>query len=230
MPTEVSLRLQPRFTQSTDLFGVIRVMSNRATIRHTLAAILAVALVCPAFAREPQPAPGGKNRTPIRAGSRPATRPSPNQEHLQQWMERHRDLPLNEQQKALETEPGFHDLPAQTQQRMRDRLAQLNTMTPQQRDRILERNEALERMSLPERQQYRSAVQNFATLPPDRRRLMARAVIDLRAMPPDQRQAVINSDRFRGQFSDNERSTLSSLLSAEPYQAAPQGQAQQPPQ
>ncbi|MDP9038703.1 MAG: DUF3106 domain-containing protein [Acidobacteriota bacterium] len=177
-----------------------------------------MAFASPLWAREPQPgAAKGANHPPARAGAKPATKATPPQEHLQQWMERHRELPLTEQQRALEHEPGFHELPSETQQHMRDRLAQLNTMTPQQRDRILERNEALERMSAPERQQYRSAVQSFATMSPDRRRLVARAVLDLRAMPPDQRQSVMTSDRFRGQFSDAERATLGSLLSAEPY-------------
>jgi hypothetical protein len=194
-------------------------MRHNASIRAGLTLALALS-VCglPALAggREPQPAPAKGNHTPARPGVRaPATRP--NQDHLQQWMERHQSQPVPQQLHDLESEPGFHDLPPQVQQRYRDRLIQLNNMNPQQRDRILERNEALERMSPPERQQYRSAVQVFATMQPDRRRLMARAVIDLRTMPPYQRQAVINSDRFRGQFSDQERGTLSSLLAVEPF-------------
>lgn len=181
-----------------------------------MGAALAVCLACStAFARGPQP--GKRNIPGPRAGVRPPTRPSPNQEHLQQWLERHQTLPLQEQLRQLQNEPGFSELPPQTQQRYRDRLIQLNNMNPGQRDRILQRNEALERMSVPERQQYRAAVQRFAAAPPDRRRMMARAVLDLRAMPPDQRQAVINSDRFRAEFSDGERSTLTSLLSVEPY-------------
>jgi hypothetical protein len=34
------------------------------------------------------------------------------------------------------------------------------------------------------------------------------AVRDLRAMPPDQRETVINSDRFKGMFSDREREMM----------------------
>jgi hypothetical protein len=36
-------------------------------------------------------------------------------------------------------------------------------------------------------------------------------------MPQPQRQEILNSDRFRGQFSDQERSTISDLLAVEPY-------------
>ena len=182
------------------------------------AAALAVWLACtPAFARGPQPGAAARRNVPSpRATARPPIRAT-EQEHLQQWMERHQNVPMQEQLRQLQNEPGFKDLPSETQQRYRDRLIQLNNMNPEQRDRILQRNEALERMTLPERQQYRSAVQQFAAAPPDRRRLMARAVLDLRAMPPDQRQGVINSDRFRAEFNDSERSTLTSLLSVEPY-------------
>jgi len=143
----------------------------------------------------------------------------PNQEHLAQWMDRHSSLPLPEQQRALENEPGFRDLPPQTQQRMRDRLTQLNNMTPEQRRRILERTEDMEHLTPPQRQQVRGALEQYRGLPEDRRRLVARAFRDLREMPQPQRQAMMNSDRFRGQFSDQERNTLSGLLAVEPYLA-----------
>lgn len=148
------------------------------------------------------------------AAAKPA---KPQQEHLAQWMDRHRTLPLPEQQSALEHEPGFQSLPAQTQQRMRDRLSQLNAMPADQRQRLLERNEAMEKLSPAERQQVRGAMQQLSSLAPDRRRLVARAFRDIREMPTPQRQAVLDSDRFRSQFSDGERATLSNLLTVEPY-------------
>jgi hypothetical protein len=159
---------------------------------------------------------------PPRAGfaprqTAPARAPRPQQEHLGQWMDRHRNMPLKDQQSALEREPGFRDLPPQTQQRMRDRLTQLNNMPPEQRRRLLERTEAMEQLSPEQRQQVRGAMQELSTLPVDRRRLVARAFRDIREMPVPQRQVVLNSDRFRSQFSDQERGTLSNLLAVEPY-------------
>lgn len=140
-----------------------------------------------------------------------------NQEHLGQWMDRHSNMPLADQQRALEKEPGFRDLPPETQQRMRDRLTQLNNMSPEQRRRMLERTEIMEHLTPEQRQQFRSSVQQLGAFPEDRRRMVARAFHDLREMPQPQRQAILSSDRFRGQFSDQERSTLSNLLSVEPY-------------
>ena len=142
--------------------------------------------------------------------------PQQNGEHLAQWMDRHSNMPLEQQQRALQNEPGFHDLPQQTQQRMLDHLSRLNSMPPDQRRRVLERNEALEHLTPGQRQQFLGAMQQLGALPPDRRRVVARAFRDLRDMPPSQRQATLNSESFRGQFSDTERGTLSNLLTVEP--------------
>jgi len=193
------------------------------------AALLVLLASTPAFARgfaqktkaappalrqnRPAPQPRVESRPAPNAGIRAAQ----NQEHLQQWMENHKNLSLPDQQRALQNEPGFHELPPQVQQRELNNLARLYNMNPQQRDRTLERNEILEHMSAPQVQQYHGAVQTFAAMPPDRRRLMARAILDLREMPPEQREQVIASPRFGAQFSDGERSTIRTLLSVEPY-------------
>jgi len=75
----------------------------------------------------------------------------------------------------------------------------------------------LERLTPSQRDQFRGAMQQYSGLPEDRRRLVARAFRDLREMPPPQRQTILNSDHFRGQFSEQERNTLSGLLAVEPY-------------
>jgi hypothetical protein len=132
-------------------------------------------------------------------------------------MDRHSSLSLADQQRALGNEPGFRDLPPQTQQAMRDRLTQLNAMTPDQRRRLLEHTEAMERLTMPQRQQVRGAMQEYRALPMDRRRMVARAFRDLREMPQPQRETILNSPRFRSQFSDQELGTLGNLLAVEPY-------------
>src|SRR5271170_6429183 len=193
----------------------------RRFLRPALAAVLlsaatAMAAAQPASMRRARQVGGHPAMNAPRQGPKQNGQKE-NQEHLAQWMERHSNLPLSDQQRALENEPGFRDLPETTQQRMRDRLTQLNNMPPEQRRRIIDRTEAMERLTPPQRQQVRGAMQQLGGLPEDRRRLVARAFRDLREMPQPQRQAILNSDRFRGQFSDQERNTLSSLLAVEPY-------------
>ncbi|MHB1022168.1 MAG: DUF3106 domain-containing protein [Acidobacteriaceae bacterium] len=149
------------------------------------------------------------------------------QEHLNQWLRQHQNLPLAEQEKALEREPGFNRLPPQAQNRMRQRLRQLDAMPPERRQRYLNRIEAMERLTPQQRQQVRGAILQYGQLPVDRRRLVGKAFRDLREMPPPQRQAVLNSQRFKGQFSDHERDVLHNLLGVDPYLPAPQEDATQ---
>lgn len=162
---------------------------------------------------------------------RPSAGIGPQGEHLAQWMSRHGSLPLAQQQRALEQEPGFHSLPAETQQRMHNRLTELNSMSPERRQRVLARTEAMERLAPEQRQQVRSAMQQLASLPEERRRLVARAFRDLRTLPPQQRQYAFNADpRYVQAFSPQERATLGSLLAVEPYLPPPPEQRQSPAQ
>jgi len=175
-------------------------------------------LAIPAMARGRHQPPA--KAIPTRPVPRAIPRPQPeNQEHLTQWMERHSNMSLAEQQRALQNEPGFSALPKQVQQRELDQLARLNNMTPQQRGQVLDRTEAIERLSPQQRQLWRNAVQQMNALPVQRRRLMARAIIDLRVMSPEQRERVIASPAFGAQFSDGERQMMRFLLMGEPYVA-----------
>jgi len=197
-------------------------MSPLVTIRHVSTSVLAVllwtGLSLPMVAQKSNGSQRNASpHTPEPRQFGTGNHPGANQEHLQQWMEHHRNLTPQQQQKALEHEPGFRDLPSETQQRFRDHLTQLNNMPPERRQRFLDRNEAMARLSVPQRQQVRDAMKQFSGLPVDRRHQVARAFRDLRQMPEPQRQAVMNSESYRSQFSDQERGALSNLLSVEPY-------------
>jgi TonB family protein len=48
--------------------------------------------------------------------------------HLAGWLDQHRNLPVDQQIKALESEPGFRELSPEAQRRMRDHLVRLNAM------------------------------------------------------------------------------------------------------
>jgi hypothetical protein len=50
--------------------------------------------------------------------------------------------------------------------------------------------------------------------------MMSSAFRDLRSVPLDQRQMVLNSSRYQNVFSPEERSILTDMLRAEPYQSA----------
>jgi Protein of unknown function (DUF3106) len=139
------------------------------------------------------------------------------QGHLGTWLERHGNLTPEQQEKALQSEPGFSRLAPEQQQRLLGRLQQLNRMPPNQRQRTVDHIEAMERLTPQMRQQVRASFQEFHTLPEDRQRLMKKAFRDLREYPPEQRQAMMNSGQFQAQFSPQERNILGNLLQVEPY-------------
>jgi hypothetical protein len=196
----------------------------RYALPAALAALLMTGFVPRAVAQQPRPAPHSSPQP----GFPGIHHPGKNQEHLLQWMDRHSNLTPDQQQKALEREPGFHDLPAPTQDRMRERLSQLNNMSPDRRRRWLERNEAIARLAPQQRQQVRDTMKQFRDLPPDRKREVARAFRELRDLPPDQQQNLLRSDRYRTQFSPQELDALSGLISIEPYHVIMPNRHEQP--
>jgi hypothetical protein len=89
-----------------------------------------------------------------------------------------------------------------------------------QRERVLSRNEAIERLSPQDRMRLNQSAQRLATMPADRKALVRRAFQDLRSVPLEQRETVLNSARYQGVFSPEERGVLSDFLRVEPYEAA----------
>ncbi len=163
------------------------------------------------YSGQPYGSQPGSNQP--RAGANP-------QQHLGQWMSSHSSQPLDQQQRALEQEPGFHQLRPEVQQHMRDRLTQLNRMTPERRQLAIQRTEAMERLVPQQRIQVRSALGQLGTLPPERQRAVVRAFGTVRDMPETQRQMYLNSPQFRGQFNDQERDTLNNLVRVTPAAAS----------
>jgi hypothetical protein len=157
---------------------------------------------------------------PAQAGPRPRFENN-QQPHLGAWLARHGNLTPQQQERALQSEPGFNRLPPETQQKLMNRLQQLNRMPPNQRQRTMDRIEALERLSPQMRQQVRASVQQFHALPEDRQRMVKKAFRDLKEYPPEQRQAMMNSSQFQSQFTPQERGILGNILAVEPYQPVP---------
>ncbi|MGC2403473.1 MAG: DUF3106 domain-containing protein [Acidobacteriaceae bacterium] len=194
--------------------GELEVRSRSGKVARSVFAVLLILpmLATPSFAR---PARQAAHPPPIRPRMENNQQP-----HLGTWLERHSNLSPQEQEKALQNEPGFGQLPPETQQRLLSRLQQLNRMPPAQRQRMVDRIEVMERMSPEMRQEVRSSVQQFHTLPTDRQRMMKKAFRDLREYPPEQRQAMMNSAQFQAQFSPQERGILGNMLTMEPYRPA----------
>ena len=154
---------------------------------------------------------GGQRRAYAGPGAAP-------QGHLEDWLNQHRNVPVQDQERMLSNDPSFRRLAPGDQQRLAQQLRQVDRMPEQQRERRLARNEMLERLSPTQRMSIARSGQQWATLPPDRQTMMKRAFNDLRGVPPDQRETVLNSARYQGAFSPEERGILSDFLRVEPYE------------
>ena len=161
-------------------------------------------------------APGQGQGQPVNQGQRRNPQPGATKgEHLAEWMNQHRNLTPQQQQQALDKEPGFRELPQATQDRMHNRLSQLNAMPPEQRERILNYNERMEHMSVDQRTEVRGSLQQLGALPADQRRQVAQTFRNLRALPPDQRGAALNSPEYQ-YMNPAQKSALNNLLRVEP--------------
>src|SRR5215469_3316270 len=186
---------------------------------HWAVAILAIATLLPrvcvaqkgSHSSPPHPAP-----MPQQHMSRPTAPPprqpahprSQQQGHVGDWLRRYKDLPPEEQERALQSDPAFQRLPPERQQRLRQRLEHFSSLPPQQQLRMLNRMDTWEHLTPEQKQQARQVFKQMQQLPPDRQRMLRTAVRDLRAMPPDEREKIIDSDRFKDMFSDQEREMM----------------------
>jgi hypothetical protein len=174
-------------------------------------------------AHPPAPTPHGENPgafasgqgrevpRPPQANSQAREVPRPpqaGQRHGGDWLRSHQSLSFADQQKALQNDPQFRKLPPQQQQRLVNRLQNFNNLPPQEQQRRLNRIETWEHLTPQQKQQARQLAGQWKQLPPDRQKMMKTAIGDLRAMPPDQRERILESDRFKGMFSDQERNML----------------------
>ena len=156
-------------------------------------------------------------------------------QRIGEWLQSHQNLPLDQQEKALENDPSFKKLAPDRQNTLRERLRKFNSLPPDQRDLALKRMDFWNRLSKEQRQQLRDANAKLQALPEDRRVAVHKALRHLRQMNPQQREQVMQSEKFKSIFSDQEQGILKELASINPpgsggtaSPSAPASQSQHP--
>jgi hypothetical protein len=144
--------------------------------------------------------------------------------HLPEWLARHQNLPVAQQEMLLRRNAEFRQMAPQAQQRVMDQLHRIDQMSAAQRERYLARNEAIERLSPEERADFQASLQAVNRLTPDRRAAVAVAFRSLRRYPEKERVKLLAAAPYSSSLTVQERTMLGSLLKVEPYlpqQAAP---------
>ena len=150
----------------------------------------------------------GQGQKNPNSGNRPAQKGG---RKMGDWLEAHKDLPPDQQMKALENDPAFKRLPPDKQEALRNRLRNFNNLPPEKREQALQRMQFLASLTQQQREQLRNASQQLKSLPQDRQVAVHKAVRHLRQMPPDERKQVLDSDRFKNTFSDQEQKLIGQL-------------------
>ncbi|MFI5104098.1 MAG: DUF3106 domain-containing protein, partial [Terriglobales bacterium] len=86
---------------------------------------------------------------------------APPEHHMGDWLEAHKNLPPDQQERALESDPGFKNLPPGQQAKLRDQLRRFNSLPPAQRERALLRMKFLASLTPQQRQQIRLSQQQL---------------------------------------------------------------------
>jgi len=201
--------------------------------------LLAVLLALPAVGAEAQRRPprfdrgagsiaGGRQ---ARGGDRGMSAGGPQAHHAGDWLRRYGHLPPAEQERALNTDQAFNQLPADKQQRLRERLRKFNSLPPEQRQKMLQRMDAFEHLAPEQRARAQQLFARLRELPEERRHMLHRALHHLRTMEPQERERVMESERFRGMFSEQELRLLHDMseLSAQLEQQRSTAAQQAPP-
>jgi hypothetical protein len=173
--------------------------------------------------REPQAHPQFQSRPPAESRGpqyRPYQPPAEGH-HSGQWLNQHRDQPLEQQRQALQNDRDFRRLPPDRQQKFEQRLQRFDNMPSDRQQQVLRRMETWEHLTPQQKNQFRAADSQFKSLPADRRQAVRNAIETLRAMPPQVRQREIESGRF-SQFSPQERQVLNNAAQL-PLAPAPNG-------
>src|SRR5437588_7934196 len=106
--------------------------------------------------------------------------PQPNGQHAGSprhgdWLRKYKDLPPDQQMKALENDPNFKKLPPERQEKLRQRLAQFNNLPPEQREKIVKRMRNFENLTPAQKMQARELAKRYQGVPPEGRQKMPQA-------------------------------------------------------
>jgi hypothetical protein len=145
------------------------------------------------------------------------------------WFNAHKNLPPDQQEKLLENDPNFKKLPPERQAALKERLRKFNNLSPEQQERVRQRMDWLASLKPEQRQQLREANHELQGLPQNRQVMVHTALRHLRQMGPQERAQVMNSDRFKSTFSDQERGILTKLSAINPPEGGANGANSQAP-
>lgn len=149
--------------------------------------------------------------------------------HAGDWLRKYKDLPPDQQQKALENDPQFRKLPPDRQILLQRELRRFSSLPPEKQKVILKRMDTWEHLTEAQKRAAKTVFTKIRQLPPARRTMMMSAIRDLRHMDPQHRQEALDSAAYRTRFSNQERELLKGVLKLPLAPVHAENQQQPPP-
>lgn len=177
--------------------------------------ILSTLLTLPSGGQQPAKGGAAPHAQTERGGQQPG---SPK---LGAWLRAHKDLPLDQQEKLLESNPNFKRRSPQVQAQLKKQLEWFNGLPAQQKEKALRNMEYWEKLTPDQHKQIKDAHQHMETLPAERRVMVRKELHTLRRMPQAAREQRLQSDEFKSTFSDQEQSILRNLAEINPPAQTP---------
>ena len=115
---------------------------------------------------------------------------------------------LKKEEHALQRDKNFRSLSPQMRQRLLWQVHRFNCLPPEKRERILSSITDVPGPTPAQREKARELLGKMKRLPVERRRMVMEAIRDLHTLPRAQRERVINSDQFRGMYTQGERNII----------------------
>jgi len=125
-----------------------------------------------------------------------------------------------------EREGMLKRLPPDRRALLEDRLREYDQLPQEAKDRLRREYNGFRQLPPEKQDEVRKMFRKFSELAPDRRRQLRRELMQLRDMPADKRGLVLNSERFRSEYSEEERDLLEHLSGALPSPAPPAAAAE----
>ena len=125
-------------------------------------------------------------------------------------------LSPEEQREFMHDNPRFQKLPPQQQENIQRRLEEFNKLPPAQRETLRGRYELFRQLSPEQQERARTLYRKWNEQPVERRQELRRAIRHLRESTPEERKVRMESEQFRGRFSEGERELLRGLVELAP--------------
>jgi len=171
--------------------------------------ILLLASAGRALVQEPYPPKRQPQETKQHPGPHPNARAG--RKEPPRWFQRLREMPPQEQQRAMANDPQFRRLPPERQQKIKENLIRWNTLTPQEKETFRQREEVFQSLSPSQRDQLRSVFPRWRALDPGQQQELMQGFRQLRDMPPSERQSFLSSPETAKRFTPEERDILGKL-------------------